>query len=108
MIRKKYHLVNWHKVCAEKNNGGLGIKNLRVLNISLLCKWWWRLKNENGTWQEIIKKKYLQKKNIHNVSKNIGDSPIWHDLLQVKKIIPWADKCILKKERKLDFGRIAG
>jgi hypothetical protein len=44
-------------VCAEKNNGGLGIKNLRVLNISLLSKWWWRLKNENGTWQEIIKKK---------------------------------------------------
>jgi hypothetical protein len=22
-----------------------------LLNINLLCKWWWKLKNENGMWQ---------------------------------------------------------
>jgi hypothetical protein len=43
---KKYHLVNWPRACVEKINGGLGIKSPRSLNISLLCKWWWKLENE--------------------------------------------------------------
>jgi hypothetical protein len=29
------------KICkAKKKKGGLGIKDLRNMNISLLCKWW--------------------------------------------------------------------
>ena len=27
------------------------------MNISLLCKWWWRLEKGEGLWQEIVKKK---------------------------------------------------
>ena len=46
--RKKYHLVKWEKICKRKRKGGLGIKNLRKMNISLLCKWWWKLEKEEG------------------------------------------------------------
>jgi hypothetical protein len=38
-------VVRWSKFCRSKKNGGLGIKNLRLMNISLLCKWWWMLEN---------------------------------------------------------------
>jgi hypothetical protein len=38
-----------------------------------LCKWWWKLENEKGVWQEIMKKKYFQKKNIHDISHNMAD-----------------------------------
>jgi hypothetical protein len=31
--------------------GGSGIKDIRKMNISLLCKWWWKLENEDGLWQ---------------------------------------------------------
>jgi hypothetical protein len=34
------------------------VKDLRKMNISLLCKWWWRIKNGEGLWQEIVRKKY--------------------------------------------------
>ena len=54
--KKKYHLVKWDRVCANRKNGGLGIKDLRVMNICLMCKWWWKLEYENGIWQEIVKK----------------------------------------------------
>jgi hypothetical protein len=47
-LKKKYHLVKWAKVCKSKKKGGLGIKNLRLMNISLLCKWWWLLEKEDG------------------------------------------------------------
>jgi len=51
--KKKYHLVRWEVICKSKMKGGLGIKDLRKLNISLMCKWWWRLEKEEGLWQEI-------------------------------------------------------
>jgi hypothetical protein len=38
--RRKYHLVPWRIVCIPKSKGGLGLKNLRRFNISLMCKWW--------------------------------------------------------------------
>jgi hypothetical protein len=28
-----------------KKKGGLGVKDLSKMNISLLCKWWWRIEN---------------------------------------------------------------
>jgi hypothetical protein len=27
------------------------------MNLSLLCKWWWKLEKEEGIWQEVVKKK---------------------------------------------------
>jgi hypothetical protein len=54
-------LIKWEIICKNKKKGDLGIKDLRKLNISLLCKWWWRLETEEGLWQEIIKHKYLKK-----------------------------------------------
>jgi len=56
------------------------------MNISLLCKWWWKLENETGIWQDIIKAKYLHDKPIDAVHHRIGDSHIWSDLLKVKNI----------------------
>jgi hypothetical protein len=48
--KKKYHLVKWEIICKSKKKGGLGIKNLKRMNISLLCKWWWKLEKEDGLW----------------------------------------------------------
>jgi hypothetical protein len=36
--KKKYHLVKWSKVTCPKQKGGLGIKDLRKMNLGLLCK----------------------------------------------------------------------
>jgi hypothetical protein len=40
--KKKYHLVKWSVITKPKRKGGLGVKDLRKMNISLLCKWWWK------------------------------------------------------------------
>jgi hypothetical protein len=50
------------------------------MNISLLCKWWWRLENEKGLWQGIIKAKYLQDEGVSTAKHKFGDSPIWTDI----------------------------
>jgi hypothetical protein len=57
--KRKYHLVKWAVIITKpKKKGGLGVKDLRKMNISLLCKWWWKLESGEGLWQEIVRKKY--------------------------------------------------
>jgi hypothetical protein len=38
-MKRKYHLVKWDIIYKAKKKGVLGLKNLRKLNIRLLCKW---------------------------------------------------------------------
>lgn len=59
-----YHLVKWDKLCLPKQKGGLGIHDLRKMNLSLLCKWWWKLEKEAGTWQDIVQGKYVKNRPI--------------------------------------------
>lgn len=56
---KKISWVKWKSVCQQKRNGGLGVKNVRVMNVSLLAKWRWRLLDGEMTlWKEVIREKY--------------------------------------------------
>jgi hypothetical protein len=56
---RKCHLVDWETMCTPKDLGGPGVLNLDLMNISLLCKWLWKLENDEGMWQDILKKRYL-------------------------------------------------
>jgi hypothetical protein len=49
-----------------QKKGELGVKDLRRMNISLLCKWWWKFEKGEGMWQEIVKKKYRVRGGIAN------------------------------------------
>ena len=40
--------MKWDVICLDKKKGGLGIKDIFKMNISLLCKWWWKLEKEDG------------------------------------------------------------
>lgn len=36
--KMKFHILSWDQVCISLTFGGLGIKRLRDINVSLLCK----------------------------------------------------------------------
>ncbi|KAJ9696951.1 hypothetical protein PVL29_008942 [Vitis rotundifolia] len=56
---QKPHLVRWNVVCLGKNKGGLGVRNLALMNSALLCKWNWRFANEREVlWRRVIMLKY--------------------------------------------------
>jgi hypothetical protein len=51
--------IKWDVVCLPKKKGGLGVRDVRVVNISLLTKWRWRLLNDDASlWKEVLKSKY--------------------------------------------------
>ena len=85
-MKKKYYLVKWNKVASPKNKGGLGIQDLWKLNISLLCKWWWKLEASQGIGQTIVRNKYVKDKCIAQLSSKPTNSPVWNDLLKVKDL----------------------
>ena len=62
--KRKYRLAKWDILCQPKEQGGIGIHNLKLKNIALLSKWLYRLLTTEGTWQQIIKNKYLGSKPI--------------------------------------------
>jgi hypothetical protein len=98
-------LVRWAKICKDKKNGGLGIKNLRRMNVSLLCKWWRSLENENDLWQEIVKLKYLKGTPICLVQNKMSDSPVWSDLLKIRPIYLRGREYRLNNVKVISFWR---
>jgi hypothetical protein len=86
--KSKIAWVKWEDVCRTKECGGLGVKNLRLVNVSLLMKWRWRLlTSHDSLWSLVLKAKY---------GVGIGFSP---DLLPCGNVglasIWWKDLCNL-------------
>jgi hypothetical protein len=84
-LKKKYRLIKWNIVYTPKDLGGLGILDLDLQNKCLLSKWLFRLINEEGVWQTILRNKYLKNRTITQVQQQPGDSHFWSGLMKVKE-----------------------
>ncbi|XP_058746724.1 uncharacterized protein LOC131619669 [Vicia villosa] len=57
--RRLIHWVSWDIVSKPKEEGGLGVKNVEVMNIALLSKWKWRiLMEDEPVWRAILDARY--------------------------------------------------
>ncbi|MCH95493.1 ribonuclease H protein [Trifolium medium] len=57
--RRRICWVKWTDICRPKREGGLGIRDLRVMNTSLLAKWRWNLLMEGDeVWRRVVVVKY--------------------------------------------------
>ena len=83
--KKKYRLAKWSVLCQPKEVGGIGIKNIDSQNKCLLVKWLFKLANEEGMWQQILKRKYFRNKTIGEVQVKPGDSHFWSGLMKIKE-----------------------
>jgi hypothetical protein len=83
--KRKYRLAKWDILCQPKNQGGLGIHNLDIKNTALLSKWLFKLLTTEGTWQQMLRRKYLRSKPLSQVQWKNGDSHFWASLMKVKR-----------------------
>ncbi|PNX84009.1 ribonuclease H [Trifolium pratense] len=80
--------VNWQDVCRSKKEGGLGVKDLRIMNISLLAKWKWRLLSEGDSiWKNVLRDKYGGGESgdawMSTIVPSAKASPWWNDLMNI-------------------------
>ncbi|XP_024628921.1 uncharacterized mitochondrial protein AtMg00310-like [Medicago truncatula] len=56
---RKISWVKWRKVCHPRSKGGLGVRDVKAVNLSLLAKWKWRLLHEDQSlWKRVLVEKY--------------------------------------------------
>lgn len=96
----KHHRVAWSKLSLTKKLGGLGVKNMELMNKALIGKWIWRYGQEpNNFWRRVTDEKCR------------GYSSLWFptDQTTSKHSCPW--KSITKmmpsvqKHTKLEINR---
>ncbi|GAU45708.1 hypothetical protein TSUD_86840 [Trifolium subterraneum] len=58
-VRDKIPWVSWKDVCRPKSEGGLGVRDLKWFNVSLLAKWRWRMLGwEDLLWKRVLEARY--------------------------------------------------
>jgi hypothetical protein len=56
---RKISWVSWKEVCKPRSQGGLGVRDVGKVNLSLLIKWRWRLlQGDNALWKDILVARY--------------------------------------------------
>ena len=85
-LKKKIHLVAWSKLSNSKLCGGLGIRNIKLMNECLLMKWWWRFGMEKSAlWRKVLNAKYkIEGRDwIPTVELNRKVSKTWRDIMLI-------------------------
>jgi hypothetical protein len=105
----KYHLANWDMVTMCKEYGGLGIPNLRELNISLLVSWLKRYtKDKDKLWKELIDYKYKTRNTNILMAGIVNSSSFFKGFMWAAQAARMGYKWKVGDEKRLDFGRLCG
>ena len=69
----------------------------------MLGKWLFKLINEDGLWQNLLRNKYLKSCTLSKVGRKPGDSHFWSGLLKVKDQFFGLGSFILKDGKQIRF-----
>lgn len=83
---RRRHAVAWKQLCKSKQHGGVGVKNLKLMNEAFLMKILWNFKTKpDELWVQVLRGKYGRGK--HSGTKNEakqGDSKLWKNLSKLE------------------------
>jgi len=86
---------SWKDICRPKAEGGLGIRDLQIVNRSLIVHAAWNIATgKNPYLTSILKSKYFANTSFWLASSTPIKSAFWSSILQVKKIL--VDNCIIQ------------
>jgi hypothetical protein len=100
--KRRINWVNWADICKQKSEGGLGIRDLRLVNLSLLAKWRWKLLVEGDeVWKKVIIAKYGEHvMGNTRLEETLGGqlgSSWWKDLCRLDNGVGWFTQVAVKK-----------
>ncbi|KAH9298292.1 hypothetical protein KI387_029974, partial [Taxus chinensis] len=65
-------LVAWDRFTLLNKVRGLGLKDLKRMNLALMAKFGWKIKRDDGLWANILKEKYMYDEKIYFISNEIN------------------------------------
>ncbi|KAL8113024.1 hypothetical protein AgCh_020371 [Apium graveolens] len=79
---------SWKRLCAVKEGGGLGMKELYKFNIAMLAKQGWRLVNNvNPLVSSLMKARYYPKEDFLNAAMGSNPSFMWRSILTAQDLL---------------------
>ncbi|KAK6115460.1 hypothetical protein DH2020_007729 [Rehmannia glutinosa] len=86
--KKKLHWVSWDNLSIDKSRGGLGFRNFRAFNLSMLSKQAWRLlTNPSSLLSWVFKAKYYPNCDFMAASLGSRSSWSWRSILDTKPLL---------------------
>ncbi|CAL1352198.1 unnamed protein product [Linum trigynum] len=87
--KRKLHLVGWQTLTLPKDQGGLGIRPSRSVNLAMLAKCGWRLMKEKETlWTQLMRGKYGKNRENLDIIKPIkGSSFTWNSVSKTRELL---------------------
>jgi hypothetical protein len=101
-MKRRISWVKWTDICKPKKEGGLGIRDLRLVNLSLLAKWRWKLlTNDDEVWKNLIVAKYgehvLGNVRLETTLGSLNCSQWWKDVCRLDGHDGWFNIVVAKK-----------
>lgn len=80
--KSKAHWMSWKKLCASKERGGLGFRDISLFNQAMLAKQSWRIiKNSNSLLAKVLRGRYFKHNNFLEASLGSNPSLTWKSIL---------------------------
>ncbi|XP_058741000.1 uncharacterized mitochondrial protein AtMg00310-like [Vicia villosa] len=80
--------MSWDKLTGPKNDGGLGLRDLRAFNMAMVAKTGWHLlSNPQSLVARCYKARYFPRMSFFDA--NLGNNPsfVWRSIWQARKIL---------------------
>ena len=86
--RRKIHWVRWDDLCRQKNDGGMGFKDLTLFNEAMLAKLAWRLlHDDNSLFFRVFKARFFPSGTILDAKDSASASYAWRSILKGRDVI---------------------
>ncbi|XP_062165083.1 uncharacterized protein LOC133871673 [Alnus glutinosa] len=96
-------LKSWNSICLPKDQGGLGFRLMKDINVSLIAKLGWKiLVNHNALWIPLFKEKYIKYGTLLPCPLSTG-SYIWNGITSVVPLLKLGSCYIPHSSSSLDI-----
>lgn len=79
--------MDWASICMPRREGGLGFRPIKVMNLSLMVKWLWRIREGGDSlWKQVLVVKYKVLRDGWKIqSPNYRSSNLWTGILSARE-----------------------
>ncbi|KAJ0445610.1 putative reverse transcriptase zinc-binding domain-containing protein [Helianthus annuus] len=93
--KEKMKWVAWKNMMTPKDLGGMGLGSLRVMNLAMLSKWWWRFKIEKDSlWRKVVWEIHKNARDWNFIPLKSSITSPWKQIFSIKEDFNTAGVCL--------------
>ncbi|EOY20770.1 Ribonuclease H protein [Theobroma cacao] len=104
---RKIHLIKWEQLCRPKDEGGMGIRKLKLMNEAFLLKLLWQLRERQKVlWARILCKRYNinTTRRLESIQRS-GASNLWTAVSRLWPVVASATRCVIGDGMSVNFSK---